>query len=60
MAQALSMDLRSRVIKAIEGGLSCRAAAIQFGISAAPAARWRARHKQWAQRCWVHSRSVMH
>jgi transposase len=46
MAQALSMDLRSRVIKAIEGGLSCWAAAIQFGISAATAVRWRARHKQ--------------
>jgi hypothetical protein len=27
MAQAISMDLRSRVIKAIEGGWSCRAAA---------------------------------
>lgn len=46
MAHALSMDLRSRVIKAIEGGLSCRATAIQFGISAATAIRWRARHKQ--------------
>jgi transposase len=46
MAQSLSMDLRSRVIKAIEGGMSCRAAAAQFGISAATAIRWRARHKQ--------------
>lgn len=46
MAQALSMDLRSRVIKVIEGGMSCRAAAIQFGISAATAVRWRARYKQ--------------
>lgn len=49
MAQALSMDLRSRVIKAIEGGLSCRAAALQFGISAATAVRWRARHKRTGQ-----------
>jgi transposase len=49
MAQALSIDLRSRVIKAFEGGLSCRAAAIQFGISAATAVRWRARHKQTGQ-----------
>ena len=46
MAQALSMDLRSRVITAIEGGLRCRAAAIQFGISAATAVRWHARQKQ--------------
>jgi hypothetical protein len=30
MAQALSMDLRSRVIKAIEGGLSCRATAYKL------------------------------
>ncbi|MEN9854880.1 MAG: Transposase [Pseudomonadota bacterium] len=44
MAQELSMALRSRVIKAIEGGLSCRAAAIQSGISAATAVRWRAHH----------------
>ena len=45
MSKALSMDLRSRVIKAIESGLSCRAAGRQFGISAATAVRWRARQK---------------
>jgi transposase len=35
------MDLRDRVIAAIDGGLSCRAAAARFGVSAASAIRWR-------------------
>ena len=34
MALALSNDLRRRVVSAIEGGLSCRAAAERFGVSA--------------------------
>ncbi len=41
MGRALSMDLRERVIAAIEGGLSCRMAATRFGVSAASAIRWR-------------------
>ncbi len=41
MGRALSMDLRDRVIAAIDGGLSCRAAAARFGVSAASAIRWR-------------------
>lgn len=41
MGRALSMDLRERVIAAIDGGLSCRAAATRFGVSAASAIRWR-------------------
>jgi transposase len=40
MARALSQDLRSRVIVAIEGGLSCRAAAKRFGVGIATAIRW--------------------
>lgn len=43
MAKSLSLDLRQRVIAAINGGLSCRAAAERFGVSAASAIRWRAR-----------------
>lgn len=35
------MDSRERVIAAIDGGLSCRAAAAHFGVSAASAIRWR-------------------
>jgi hypothetical protein len=34
MARSLSVDLRRRVVGAIEGGLSCRAAAQRFGVSA--------------------------
>jgi transposase len=41
MARALSQDLRDRVVGAIEGGLSCRAAAVRFGVGAATAIRWR-------------------
>ena len=41
MARALSQDLRDRVVSAIEGGLSCRAAAARFGIGVATAVRWR-------------------
>ena len=31
MARTLSQDLRDRVIAAIDGGMSCRAAAVHFG-----------------------------
>jgi len=31
MAKALSIDLRRRVVDAIEQGLSCRQAAVRFG-----------------------------
>ena len=41
MGRALSVDLREQVIAAVDGGLSCRAAATQFGVSAASAIRWR-------------------
>jgi transposase len=40
MAQALSMDLRVRVVAAIAGGMSRRQAAQRFGVSAASAIRW--------------------
>ena len=42
MSKALSVDLRDRVVAAIEGGLSCRQAALRFGVSASSAIRWRA------------------
>jgi len=41
MGRYLSLDLRDRVIAAIEGGMSCRQAAERFGVSAASAIRWR-------------------
>lgn len=40
MAQYLSEDLRIRVIRAVEGGMSRNAAARRFGVSIASAVRW--------------------
>ncbi len=40
MAQALSLDLRRRVVEAIEGGMTRRQAALRFGISPSSAIRW--------------------
>ena len=42
MATALSEDLRIRVIRAVEGGMSRNAAARRFGVSVASAVRWMA------------------
>jgi transposase len=41
MPKSLSLDLRTRVLAAISSGVSCRQAAIRFGVSAASAIRWR-------------------
>jgi len=41
MARTLSQDLRDRVVAAIDGGMSCRAAASHFGVSTSSAIRWR-------------------
>lgn len=41
MGRGLSQDLRDRVVAAVEGGMSCRQAAIHFGVSAAGAIRRR-------------------
>ena len=40
MARALSLDLRERVIAAIEAGASCGQAAERFGVAKASAIRW--------------------
>jgi transposase len=46
MARSLSVDLRRRIVGAIEGGSSCRAAAQRFGVSASSAIRWRAQERR--------------
>ncbi len=46
MAKALSMDLRQRVLAAVDGGASCRQAAQRFGVSAASAIRWHERRRR--------------
>ena len=43
MAKALSVDLRCRVVDAVEAGASCRAAAARFGVSVSSAIRFVAR-----------------
>src|SRR5664280_1366171 len=46
MSRALPLDLRSRVLAAVVEGLSHRAAAARFGVSAASVSRWRALQRQ--------------
>ena len=51
MSKALSLDLRIRVLEAVAEGLSHRAAAARFGVSAASVSRWRRRaHVEGAPR----------
>jgi len=40
MAKSLSVDLRRRVVDAVEAGSSCRAAAGRFGVGVSSAIRW--------------------
>jgi transposase len=40
MGKPLSTDLRSRLIAAVAGGMSRRAAVERFGVAAASAVRW--------------------
>lgn len=42
---ALSMDLRVRVLAAIDDGASCRAAAVRFGVAPWTAIRWQAQRR---------------
>lgn len=46
MSKALSLDLRTRVLAAVAGGLSHRQAGERFGVSAASVSRWRARERE--------------
>jgi transposase len=39
------MDLRSRLLAAIDGGASCRAAAERFGVAPSTAIRWQAQRR---------------
>lgn len=40
MGQPLSMDLRSWLLAAIDDGMSCRAAAVRFGVAPSTAIHW--------------------
>ena len=46
MGQPLSMDLRSRLLAAIDGGMSCRSAAARFGVAPSTAIRWQAQRRE--------------
>ena len=45
MARAYSLDLRERVVAAVEAGQSCRAVAQIFMISVASVVKWSQRHR---------------
>jgi transposase len=40
MGQPLSLDLRIRLLAAVDAGMSCRAAAARFGVAPSTAIRW--------------------
>lgn len=45
MGQPLSMDLRARVVAAVDAGMSCRSAAARFGVAPSTAIRWQAQRR---------------
>ena len=45
MGQPLSMDLRTRLLAAIDAGMSCRSAAVRFGVAPSTAIRWQAQRR---------------
>lgn len=45
MARPLSIDLRARVVAAMEAGESCRAVASRFGIAISTAVKWSQRRR---------------
>jgi len=47
MARAYGLDLRRRVIEAIDAGMSARAAAVRFSVGASTAINW---HRRWRER----------
>ncbi len=46
MARAFGIDLRRRVVEAIDGGMSARGAAARFSVGITTAINW---HRQWRE-----------
>lgn len=46
MSKPYSLDLRKRVVAAVEGGLSCRQAAALFDVGVSTVIRWRRRARE--------------
>jgi len=45
MTRPLSIDLRERVVAAVIGGESCRAAAARFGVAVSSVVKWSQRYR---------------
>jgi len=46
MARAYSLDLRQRVVAAVEAGQTCREAAATFGVGVSTVVRWRQQQRR--------------
>ena len=46
MTKPLSLDLRERLVSAVDGGMSRRSAAARFGVAASTAIKWVDRWRQ--------------
>lgn len=55
MSRPLSEDLRMRLVAAVDGGMSRRAAADRFGVAASTAIKW---VRQWRREGHVRARSM--
>lgn len=45
MTAPLSNDLRERVVRAVEGGESCRSVAVRFGVAVSSVVKWSQRYR---------------
>jgi putative transposase len=45
MTRPLSNDLRERVVRAVEGGASCRSVAARFGVGVSSVVKWMQRYR---------------
>jgi putative transposase len=46
MTRPYSLDLRERVVAAVETGETCRAVAARFGVAVSTVVKWSQRHRQ--------------
>ena len=55
MAKSLSINLRERLVSAVEGGMTRRSAAKRFGVAASTAIKWA---DQWRRTGELHYRGM--
>ena len=46
MARPLSLDLRERVVSAVQSGESCRSVALRFGVAVSSVVKWSQRYRE--------------